>query len=102
MAKAHIKTSEGTSIVIEGSVNEVAELVQKIKNPEVKIQKSHGKNSSLIKKKRERTTMVDLIESFIDGGLFKKPKDLASVKAALAESGHIYPVTTISPILLRL
>ena len=38
----------------------------------------------------------------MDDGFFKKPKELAAVKAALAERGHVYPVTTISPALLRL
>ena len=102
MAKAHIKNKDGTSILIEGSVSEVAELIRKIKGVETKIPKISTKSSKLKGKKRERTTMSDLIESFIDGGFFKKPKDLATIKVALAENGHIYPVTTISPILLRL
>ncbi|MBI3055426.1 MAG: hypothetical protein HYY77_15520, partial [Betaproteobacteria bacterium] len=38
----------------------------------------------------------------IDGGFFKKPKDLGAVKIALEEMGHRYPVTTLSPVLLRL
>lgn len=101
MPKAHIKTKYGATILIEGSTEEVAELVRrlgaidatKLKPKVVKPQKGL---------KRERTTMIDLIESFIDGGFFKEPRDLASIKTALAEIGHIYPVTTISPILLRL
>jgi hypothetical protein len=44
---------------------------------------------------------VDLIDSLIDGGFFKKPRDLAAIKAALAEMGHHYPQTTLSPAMLR-
>jgi len=46
--------------------------------------------------------LVDLIASLVDGGFFKKPRDLASIRTALAEMGHHYPVTTLSPIMLRL
>jgi hypothetical protein len=42
-----------------------------------------------------------LIASLIDGGFFKKPKDLAAIKVSLEESGHYYPVTTLSPTMLR-
>jgi hypothetical protein len=37
----------------------------------------------------------------IDGNFFRKPKDLAAIKIALEEAGHYYPVTTLSPTLLR-
>jgi hypothetical protein len=45
--------------------------------------------------------LVDLITNLIDGGFFKKPKDLAAVKGALEELGHHYPVTTLSGAMLR-
>jgi len=38
----------------------------------------------------------------MDGGFFRKPKDLAAIKVALEEMGHYYPITTLSPTLLRL
>lgn len=54
------------------------------------------------KAKQGRVLLVDLLSSLIDGGFFKKPRDLASIKSALAEMGHHYPVTTLSPVMLRL
>jgi hypothetical protein len=100
MAKAHIKRPDGTSIVIEGSPQEVAALVSKIEGD------SPGKRKTLTspakRSNRVKASLSDLLISLIDGGFFKKPKDLAAVKTALAELGHVYPVTTISPALLRL
>ena len=42
-----------------------------------------------------------MIASLIDGGFIKTPKDLAAIKLALEEMGQHYPVTTLSPTMLR-
>ena len=100
MAKAHIKRPDGTSILVEGTPKEVAELVNKIEGEtpgKRKRPKSPEKTSN-----KTKATLPDLLISLIDGGSFKKPKELAAVKTALAELGHVYPITTISPVLLRL
>jgi predicted transcriptional regulator len=38
----------------------------------------------------------------VEGGFFKRPKGLRAIKDALEDQGHFYPVTTLSPTLLRL
>ncbi len=45
---------------------------------------------------------MSLIADLIDGGFFKKPKELSAIKLALEEQGHYYPATSLSPNLLRL
>lgn len=100
MAKAQLKTKTGTTIVVEGTPEEVASLIERIEggsSREKATPKSAKKNVSSAK-----ATPVNLICSLIDGGFFRKPKDLASVKMALEEMGHFYPITTLSPALLRL
>jgi hypothetical protein len=102
MPKAHVTTKRGTTIVIEGSTDEVAELVRKIQG-EAPPRDEHARRSS--RKEHKAATVsgpMNHIESLIDGGFFRKPKDLASVKVALEEIGHFYPVTSLSPTLLRL
>lgn len=100
MAKALIKRPDGTTVSIEGTPQEIAELVQTVEI------KSQPENSRTLRKagvpSKQRDSLPDLLASLIDGGFFKKPKDLAAVKAALAELGHVYPVTTLSPTLLRI
>ncbi len=96
MAKAHIRTKEGIDINIEATPKEIAAIVDDLKK------QSAGAGSRLrAKGKSGRILLVDLIGSLRDGGFFKKPKDLASIKGALAEMGHHYPVTTLSPVMLR-
>jgi hypothetical protein len=45
---------------------------------------------------------MTLISNLIGAGFFKEPKQLGAVKVALEEEGEFYPVTTLSPAMLRL
>lgn len=101
MAKANIKTKEGTIIAVEGIPEEVAKIIQLIKSssPERKTSIPKEKTSEV---RVSKISPVNLIGSLIDGGFFKKPKDLSEAKHALEELGHVYPVTSLSPALLRL
>jgi hypothetical protein len=94
MAKAQITLPDGTSIKLEGTPNEIAVAMERLRVQPTKPREPR-------KGRSKRTNPTDLIANLIDGGFFKKPKDLASVKAALEEMGHHYPVTTLSPTMLR-
>ena len=103
MPKAHIVTKGGTKITIEGTHDEVASLTKQLTEPASspatpKSKLSKGSKHTL----KLKPTPSNLIATLIDGGFFRKPKDLASTKVALEEMGHFFPVTTLSPVLLRL
>src|SRR5947209_1668821 len=98
MAKAKITTPAGIKVEVEGTSKEITAVVQYL-------QKESGKQVSTLRRvkgKGSRILLIDLIASLIDGGFFKEPRDLAAIKAALEELGHHYPVTTLSPAMLRL
>jgi hypothetical protein len=103
MAKAHITTRTGTKITIEGTPKEVAELVAQLgeKADAPRVLNRPDKKAAK-RQDKQKATPINLISSLIDGGFFRKPKDLAAVKIALEEMGHYFPVTTLSPALLRL
>jgi hypothetical protein len=96
MAKATITTSEGLQVRVEGTSAEIAAVVKDLRRG---TRKDDGQKKP--KRGSGRSSLVDLIDSLIDGGFFKKPRDLAAIKAALAEMGHHYPQTTLSPAMLR-
>ena len=103
MAKAHLKTKSGASVTVEGTPDEVAALVKQLEGePPLAGQGARTQTRRRSTGGASKTTPVNLIGSLIDGGFFRKPKDLASVKAALEEMGHHYPITSLSPTLLRL
>jgi hypothetical protein len=103
MAKAHITTTAGTRITVEGTPKEVAELVAQLSEksavPRVSVRSSKKAAES---RGKQKPTPINLISSLIDGGFFRKPKDLGATKVVLEEMGHFFPVTTLSPVLLRL
>ena len=100
MAKAHIKTPDGTSIVIEGDAQEVAELMRKL---QIASPAPGGKQAGRkLRGSGGNPSLPDILLSLKDGGFFKKPKDLAEIKMSLAELGAVYPTTTVAPALLRL
>lgn len=99
MAKALIKRPDGTVVSIEGTSQEIADLVRRVEGRGEIVGKNRDKKSSA---PIARASLPDLLSSLIDGGFFKKPKDLAATKSALAELGHVYPVTTLSPAMIRI
>lgn len=102
MAKAQITTKNGATITIQGTPKEVAELITALNGSSTKkagpsaAPKLAPSNAS-----SSRPTLVNLIAELIDGGFFKKPKGLGAIKVALEEHGYFYPVTTLSPSMLR-
>jgi hypothetical protein len=100
MAKAHITTKSGTQVTIEGTPTEVAALVDQLGGR----LSSGSKVKATTSKRKSRTKAgpINLLSELIDGGFFKKPKELSAVKIALEEQGHFYPVTSLSPAVLRL
>jgi|CXWL01.1.fsa_nt_gi hypothetical protein len=104
MPKAQIALTDGTKITIEGTSDEVSAFISKFSASaplSSKEQKRSGKKSEQ-RTLKSKPGPVDLISELIDGGFFKKPKELGSIRLALEEQGHYYPVTTLSPILLRI
>jgi hypothetical protein len=97
MAKAQISFPDGTTVKLEGTPDEISAVVDRgRKTQQTRRRRAAGKDKS-----RSKPQLVDHIANLIDGGFFKKPKDLAAVKGALEEMGHHYPVTTLSPTMLR-
>lgn len=101
MAKAHLTTKSGTSVVIEGTPAEVAALMKQLEG-ETPIKSAKAQPRRAGSRIPSRPTPNSLVGDLIDGGFFKKPKDIGSVRTALAEMGHHYPLTSLSPTLLRL
>lgn len=102
MPKAHLTMKGGTTVVIEGSTEEVAALIKKFDGDMPTRDQATRRRGPKETGSASKATPQNLVSSLIDGGFFRKPKDLATVKVALEEMGHFYPVTTLSPALLRM
>ncbi len=95
MARATVTTGKGTKIVVEGSEDEVRSIIQKLgigTRPA-----RAGRTPAKIP-----PSATDAILELKENGFFNKPKGLADVKEALASQGLIYPVTSLSGVMLAL
>ena len=51
---------------------------------------------------RKRGSLIDQILVLREDGFFTKPRTITDIKIKLTERGYSCPITTISPLLLRL
>jgi hypothetical protein len=102
MPKATITTKDGAKVVIEGSAEEVQELLGRLHVSERRAKT--GKKAAKAERKagKRLPSMTDGILELKEEGFFNKPKGLADIKDKLASLGMIYPVTSLSGSVLSL
>lgn len=104
MAKATIRSKTGATITVEGTPEEVSSVISSFENTSI-VGRAKGavarvKAARETEKKRESAS--DLIIGMREEGFFNKPKSLGEIGAALEERGFLYPVTSLSGIVLGL
>jgi len=99
MVKAEIKKKDGTSIVIDGTEEEVKRLLDLI-NEDKSVNDLKAKESK--ENKKEKLSIADMIFDLREEGFFKNPRSLVEIKNALSEKGGIYDITTLSTSMIRL
>jgi len=106
MAKATIKSKKGLAITIEGNDREVARILQILEHGDSVAQgrkmATNVKVSHSRRDERKRSATSDLIIGLKDEGFFNKARGLSDIASSLEEKGYIYPVTTLSGVMLGL
>lgn len=125
--KATVKTSSGTELTIESDRQTVQEIVAEIYRRDesrARFREDFEKRRILEKKRFEEllkkgnelthspeksknninrnSTKMETFLGLIKNSFFKEPKNIGEVQKALQEKGYHYPVTSLSPTLLRL
>jgi hypothetical protein len=104
MAKATIKSRTGATITVEGTPEEVSNVISAYEKTSVV---GHAKEAiararATKKTEKKKESASDLIVGLKEEGFFEKPKTLGEIGAALEERGFLYPVTSLSGIVLGL
>lgn len=104
MARAQLTTKLGTKVTIEGTTDEVADLLARMEGeaPPSTARASVPYDAKPSRAKKILASPANLISEFVETGFFATPKALNAIRLALNEQGHFYPATTLSPTLLRL
>jgi hypothetical protein len=100
VTRAEWTTKDGTKVVVEGMPDEVANVLR-ILNGDTSFGTMVPHKKMHERPRKRPASPASLVSDLADAGFFKKPKELGIVKTALEEQGHFYPVTTLSPTLLR-
>jgi hypothetical protein len=104
MAKATIKSKTGAVITVEGSDSEVSNILSVFERTSVvgHAKEVATKNQARKKEIKKRLTASDLVVNLKEDGFFEKPKSLSDISKAFEEQGYLYPVTSLSGIVLGL
>ncbi len=99
MAKTFIETKSGTKIQIEGTAEEIAQILVLYNTPQIEktVTRSYHK-----KKVSNNPPVIDKVRELLAEGFFKNPITLAELKNGLQEQGYRVPITALSGIVLNL
>jgi len=104
LPKATIKSKSGAVITIDGSESEIAKIVSAFQQSErvVQVRQRVSKMKVERKEQKKRQSAAKLLIGLKEEGYFEKPKALGDITRALEEKGYLYPVTTLSGVVLSL
>src|SRR5207302_22016 len=91
-------------ITIEGNESEVSTILATYERTSVvdQAKKAIARSRTTKKSEKGRQGASDLIVELREAGFFEKPKSLGEIAHALEEKGYLYPVTTLSGVVLGL
>jgi hypothetical protein len=104
MAKATIKSQTGATITVEGTTEEVSNVISAYERTSVvgHAKEAIARAKATKKTEKRKESASDLIVGLKEEGFFQKPKTLGDIGAALEERGFLYPVTSLSGVVLGL
>jgi hypothetical protein len=102
MPKATVATPSGAKITVEGTSEEVFALIARLEGLDSGARPRQAAASRSNSPAKSKPSLPGLITEMISNGFFKEPKLLSVVKDALEQNGQFYPLTTLSPAMLRL
>jgi len=104
MAKATIKSQSGAVIVIEGTEKEVSHILAVVERAATvaQVKEAVTKAHAVKREQKKRMAASDLVVELKEDGFFNKPKNLGEITNALEEKGYVYPMTTLSGVVIGL
>jgi hypothetical protein len=102
MPKATVAIPSGAKVTIEGTNDEVVALIARLEGLEDVPRTPQSAASRSNSQTKSKPSLPGLISEMISNGFFKEPRHLSALKDALEQNGQFYPVTTLSPAMLRL
>jgi hypothetical protein len=101
MTKAEITLPSGAKVMLEGTDAEIKDLIDYYAGGRREtISAKHRPDSKIVP--RPSSGPIGLVRDLIAEGFFREKRSLGAIQQRLAEAGHLYPQTTLSPTMLKL
>jgi hypothetical protein len=102
MAKARVRTKTGATVVVEGTATEVSKIMAAIEQASLpnKPTRQAGVTQAKTELAARAGTSTARILDLKSSGYFDKPRTLSEVASELEKRGFLYPITTLSGIML--
>jgi hypothetical protein len=104
MAKATIKSKSGAVITVEGTNEDISNILTMFEKTSVvgQAKEAIARIKSVKNDQKKRAGASDLIVELKEEEFFQKPRNLSEISKALEEKGYLYPTTTLSGVMLGL
>ncbi len=108
MPKAKITTDTGLNIEVDGTAEDIKAIInyanQSLTTTNTDTSTIQPKSNTVKKSRNQKieNTPTSLVRLLATENYFKPPKSLPQIKEKLTEMGHYYPMTSLSPAVLRL
>ncbi len=104
MPKANIDLPNGTKVVIEGTIEEISNILKLYQTPTTltQPQKEHKPKPSKPRSRKSNHGPKQYLMEIKDEGFFDKKRTLNDIQKKLEENGHILPQTHLGTPLRRL
>jgi len=110
MATANLILPNGTKVTIEGTADEVADLLSRCSGsaPAASVLSGNTKPQHKTKRRKSKTPRTHshgpktFLEELAEEGFFKSKRTIGDIQKKLEEAGHIYGLNSLSTPVLRL
>ena len=102
MAKANIVLPNGTKVDIEGTTDEIREILNTLGKTKQDQEVEPSPPAAEVPRGKKSFGLTGLITELKSNGFFKQKRSLKEIQERLESEGYIYPTTSIQPILLNL
>ncbi len=105
MAKADLTLADGTKVAIDGSPDEITKILSALGPGAGRPGSKRGTRKTGTKPARTARSAkgpTAYITQLRDEGFFRAKRSLGDIQKKLEEQGHIYAITSLSPILVTL
>jgi len=105
MAKAELILFDGTKVIIDGSPEEITKVLGSLGSAQPPSKRAASSRPAAKRTARQNPAPEGPTAFILDlkkEGFFKERRSFNEIRKALEERGHIYPRTSISPVVIKL